>query len=123
MIQKEQSTMKAYRWLSKGKGLVLQDVHIPSPSPSQVLVKVEAAGICHTDLHIVAGMGWQPDQAITMGHEVSGTIKAIGSNVSQYQYGDRVVVACPGPYPERVPAIGLHYDGVIMSPSRVLGRF
>lgn len=116
MIQKLQSTMKAYRWLAKGKGLVLQDVPVPSPSPTQVLIRVEAAGICHTDLHIVAGMGWQPEEAITMGHEVSGTVRAVGSKVSKYQVGDRVVVAIPGPYPERTPAICLHYNGVIMSP-------
>lgn len=71
--------------------LELQDVPRPSAGPGQVLVDVAAAGLCGTDLHIVEGSyGSRPP--VTLGHEVSGTIAAVGEGVDTGRVGDRVAL-------------------------------
>ena len=49
--------MKAYQFADPAKGLELKDLAVPEPGPEQVLIAVEAAGLCHTDLHIIRGHG------------------------------------------------------------------
>jgi propanol-preferring alcohol dehydrogenase len=103
-------TMKAHRWIVRSKGLSLEDFPVPSPSPTQVLLKVEACGICHSDLHIVADIGWLPDRLVTMGSACSGTVTEIEYKVSEFKAGNRIVVAVPA-HPVCVPVTGLHYAG------------
>ncbi len=73
--------------------LQLQDRPIPVPNPDQVLVKVQACGVCRTDLHVVEGE--LPDLALPLipGHQAVGTVIQVGPNVSEVKEGDRVGIA------------------------------
>jgi len=76
-----------------GKPLVFRDVAIPVPGPGQILVKTEACGVCHTDLHAARG-DWpvKPTPPFIPGHEGIGIVTAIGSGVTIVKEGDRVGV-------------------------------
>ena len=76
-----------------GKPLVLQEWDIPVPGMGQILVKTEACGVCHTDLHAVRG-DWpvKPAPPFIPGHEGIGLIAAVGKGVSGVKEGDRVGV-------------------------------
>lgn len=87
--------MKAFQFDNVEEGLALKDVPTPKPLPGEVLVKIEAAGICHSDAHALKGEGasWLGKRPITLGHEVSGTVAELGSQVTGFNVGDRVGVA------------------------------
>ncbi|MEI6894291.1 MAG: alcohol dehydrogenase AdhP [Colwellia sp.] len=74
----------------KGK-LEIQDIDIPEISANDVLVKIHACGVCHTDLHACHG-DWpvQPKMPLVPGHEGVGEIVKLGSQVSHFKLGDRV---------------------------------
>ncbi len=76
-----------------GKPLVLREVDIPSPGPGQILVKTEACGVCHTDLHAAHG-DWplKPTLPFIPGHEGIGLVVAVGAGVTIVKEGDRVGV-------------------------------
>jgi len=76
-----------------GKPLVVKEVDIPTPGPGQILVKTEACGVCHTDLHAATG-DWplKPKLPFIPGHEAIGRVVAIGAGVTIVREGDRVGV-------------------------------
>jgi propanol-preferring alcohol dehydrogenase len=76
-----------------GKPLVLQEWDIPTPGPGQILVKTEACGVCHTDLHAAKG-DWpvKPSLPFIPGHEAIGLVVALGTGVTIVKEGDRVGV-------------------------------
>jgi len=76
-----------------GKPLVLQEWDIPTPGPGQILVKTEACGVCHTDLHAAKG-DWpvKPSLPFIPGHEAIGRVVALGAGVTIVKEGDRVGV-------------------------------
>ena len=76
-----------------GKPMVLQEWDIPSVGPGQILVKTEACGVCHTDLHAARG-DWplKPKLPFIPGHEGIGLVVAVGSGVTIVKEGDRVGV-------------------------------
>ena len=76
-----------------GKPLVIEDVDVPEVPPGQVLVKVTAAGVCHTDLHAADG-DWpvQPTLPLIPGHEGVGHVAKVGAGVKTLKEGDRVGV-------------------------------
>jgi alcohol dehydrogenase, propanol-preferring len=76
-----------------GKPLVLREVDIPSPGTGQILVKTEACGVCHTDLHAAHG-DWplKPTLPFIPGHEGIGKVAAVGAGVTIVKEGDRVGV-------------------------------
>ncbi len=76
-----------------GKPLVLKEVDIPIPGPGQILVKTEACGVCHTDLHAANG-DWplKPGLPFTPGHEGIGIVTAMGTGVKAVKEGERVGV-------------------------------
>ena len=76
-----------------GKPLSLQEWVVPSPGPGQILVKTEACGVCHTDLHAARG-DWPVKPALPFipGHEGIGLVVAIGAGVKGVKEGDRVGV-------------------------------
>jgi len=81
--------MKSVRLLQPGHALVGESVPAPAPGPQDVLVRVRAAGICHSDAHYRAGVA--PTRLpCTLGHEVSGIIEACGGRVTDFRAGDRV---------------------------------
>jgi propanol-preferring alcohol dehydrogenase len=76
-----------------GKPLTLREWDIPSPGAGQIVVKTEACGVCHTDLHAARG-DWpvKPDLPFIPGHEAIGLVSAVGSDVTSVKAGDRVGV-------------------------------
>ena len=62
-------------------GLRLEEIPVPEPGPGEVLVKVSACGVCHTDLHVMKAEVAFPTPAV-MGHEISGTVAALGAGVA-----------------------------------------
>ncbi len=70
--------------------LRLEEVPRPEPAPGQILVRVQACGICHTDLHTVEGEIVPPALPITPGHQVVGTLEALGKGVENWSLGDPV---------------------------------
>jgi len=76
-----------------GKPLVLRELDVPSPKANQILVKTEACGVCHTDLHAAHG-DWpvKPTLPFIPGHEAIGRVAAVGSGVTTVKEGDRVGV-------------------------------
>jgi propanol-preferring alcohol dehydrogenase len=76
--------------------LTIEEIPTPVPGPGEVLIKVAACGVCHSDLHLATGE-WELLKPITklplvLGHEVTGTIAVLGEDVSGFEIGDRVGV-------------------------------
>jgi propanol-preferring alcohol dehydrogenase len=76
-----------------GQPLVLKELDVPTPGPGQILVKTEACGVCHTDLHARNG-DWplKPALPFTPGHEGIGIVVALGEGVTAVKAGERVGV-------------------------------
>lgn len=82
--------MKAVIFEGPGKPLHLEEVPRPAPRQGEVLIKVAACGVCHSDLHVIKGELPYPTPTV-LGHEVSGTIEAVAPDVTHLKPGDRVV--------------------------------
>lgn len=82
--------MKAVRLFRPGTPLQQQEVPVPSPGAHDVLIRVKAAGICHSDVHYRAGRSLVDPLPLTLGHEVAGLVEQIGSAVSRVNRADRV---------------------------------
>lgn len=80
--------MQAAVYLGKGR-VAVQPVATPSIGPGEILVRVEACGICHTDLKKIAHDLLAPPRIY--GHEIAGVVAAVGDDVTKYAIGDRVV--------------------------------
>jgi alcohol dehydrogenase, propanol-preferring len=78
--------------------LELMDVPIPDPGPDEALVRLTAAGVCHSDLHLVKG-DWPAltPPSMPLGHEGIGIVEAVGAGAERYvQVGDRVILGLGG---------------------------
>ncbi|MBM4161103.1 MAG: zinc-binding dehydrogenase [Ignavibacteria bacterium] len=84
--------MKAVRLVAEGRLLQTQEIRVPSVGQSDVLVRVKAAGVCHSDAHYRAGVSPAGPLPITLGHEVAGVVEQVGSRVRSLRVGDRVCV-------------------------------
>jgi len=73
-----------------GHKLSIEELMKPKPMKDEVLIKVAACGVCHTDLHVIEGDVSFPTPAV-LGHEISGTVEEVGSDVKSLRKGDRVV--------------------------------
>lgn len=87
------STMTAARVEQFGQALVLRELPIPVPGPGQILIRTEACGVCHTDLHAANG-DWplKPALPFTPGHEGIGLVVQLGAGVTEVALGQRVGV-------------------------------
>ena len=116
--------MKAIRMVEAGKPLELQQIPIPAAGEEDALVRVRAAGICHSDAHYRAGRSSMGMLPITLGHEVAGEVEWVGAQVTGVKAGDRVClhynISCGDCYYCRsgneqfcttVKMIGHHVDG------------
>ncbi len=88
--------MKAAVLHSFAEPLRIEEIPTPAPAAGEVLIKVAASGVCHSDLHLALGE-WDMLRPITklplvLGHEVTGVIEAVGEGVSDLKAGDRVGV-------------------------------
>jgi S-(hydroxymethyl)glutathione dehydrogenase / alcohol dehydrogenase len=82
--------MKAAVLYEVEKPLVVDDVELEGPKKGEVLVKVAAAGICHSDLSFIEGR-WRIRTPLVMGHEGAGVVDEVGEGVTQVQPGDHVI--------------------------------
>lgn len=106
--------------IAAGRPMELRDIPLPHAAPGWVVLRVEAAGLCHSDLHILDGslthtMSTEEGELltttapITLGHEIAGTIFELGDGVpSRFAVGDRVISGGPM-IPRAAP--GLTIDG------------
>ncbi|WP_040812460.1 NAD(P)-dependent alcohol dehydrogenase [Nocardia concava] len=83
--------MRALQWTGPEK-VQINDIPVPDIGPTDLLVKVGAAGVCHSDLTLVNFPIQLREDPLTLGHEIAGTIEAIGSDVSGREVGERGVV-------------------------------
>jgi propanol-preferring alcohol dehydrogenase len=83
--------MRAARFHGRDEGLVVEDIPRPEAGPGDVLVKVEACGLCHSDLHFLQGDMPIPTPR-TLGHETAGTVVEVGDGVEHVEEGTSVVV-------------------------------
>ncbi len=84
--------MRAIRYHGPKQPLRLETVPKPAPKPGEVLVKISAAGICHTELHFLSGLLNLGVQPLTLGHEVVGVVEEMGAGVESPKPGDRVIL-------------------------------
>jgi len=84
--------MRAVQLTQVGKPLEGADVPTPEIGPSDVLIRVAAAGICHSDAHYRAGISKIDRLPLTLGHEVAGHVEKVGGDVRHLSAGDRVCV-------------------------------
>jgi propanol-preferring alcohol dehydrogenase len=82
--------MKAAVVREFGKPLVIEEVAVPEPGPEEIQIKIEACGVCHTDLHAAEG-DWpiKPSPPFIPGHEGVGFVSGVGKNVKNIKEGDR----------------------------------
>ena len=85
--------MKAAVFHSANELLVIEETPTPSPGNGEVLVKVAACGLCHTDLHYIDhGVPTFKKPPLILGHEISGTVAELGEGVEGWKEGDRVLL-------------------------------
>jgi D-arabinose 1-dehydrogenase-like Zn-dependent alcohol dehydrogenase len=93
--------MLAWQFEEVGQPLALNEVPEPEPQEGEVVVAVEAAGICHSDVGFLDGTLTHllPYRPITLGHEIAGVVEATGPGASRFSVGDKVVIpaAIEGP--------------------------
>jgi Zn-dependent alcohol dehydrogenase len=75
-----------------GQPLVVEDIAVDPPQAGEVLVRMAAAGICHSDIHLVRGE-WEGETPVVAGHEGAGIVEQIGPGVTNVAVGDPVVVS------------------------------
>jgi S-(hydroxymethyl)mycothiol dehydrogenase len=78
--------------LSAPGTVALEEIRVEAPGPGEVLVQIEATGVCHSDLHVIEEDGWGHAFPVLLGHEGAGTIEAVGEGVDGLAAGDRVVL-------------------------------
>jgi Zn-dependent alcohol dehydrogenase len=81
--------------LAEPGSVALEEIRVDEPGPGEVLVRIEATGVCHSDLHVIEEDGWHHPFPVLLGHEGAGTVVAVGegSDVAvQLHRGDRVVI-------------------------------
>lgn len=84
--------MQAMIFQGVGEPLHLKEVPLPVPGPEQVLIKIHACGVCRTDLHILDGDLKSPKLPLILGHQIAGTVVALGEGVTKFKPGERVGV-------------------------------
>ncbi|MFH8445021.1 zinc-binding dehydrogenase [Streptomyces sp. NPDC018026] len=106
--------MLAARLHVPSRTLRLDEVPRPQPGPGEVLVKVEAAGVCLSDVHLIDGTLTPlllPGDTVTLGHEVSGTVAETGAGVTAWSPGQRVVLHAGEQRDGVTYTRGVDYDG------------
>ncbi len=84
-------TVKGVIARAKGEPVELTDIVIPDPGPGEAVVKIQACGVCHTDLHYREG-GINDDFPFLLGHEAAGVVESVGEGVTEVEPGDFVIL-------------------------------
>ncbi len=86
--------MRAWQFTDVGAPLTLTEVPTPDPGADEIRIRVHAAGLCHSDVGFIDGTltPLLPFRPITLGHEIAGVVSAVGSDVTEYALGQKVVV-------------------------------
>jgi S-(hydroxymethyl)glutathione dehydrogenase / alcohol dehydrogenase len=87
--------MKAAVLFERGQPLQIEELNVDTPGPREVLIRVAATGVCHSDLHMADGSFPAPIPAV-LGHETAGVVEAIGDEVRGVKVGDHVVTCVSG---------------------------
>lgn len=82
---------RAARFHKVGEPLKLEDVQKPQVGDNDVLLKVKAAGMCHSDIHVIDGV-IASAPPVTLGHEIAGEVDEVGANVRNFKKGDKALV-------------------------------
>jgi len=88
-------TMPAWQWTGTGRPLVLREVPVPTPAADEVVLRVRAAGMCHSDVGELDEPSWAEKitrNPITLGHEIAGEVVSVGSEVTGWEPGQRAGV-------------------------------
>jgi alcohol dehydrogenase len=85
------SEMGAERPYARSKPLAIEEVELDPPGPGEVLVKIAAAGLCHSDLSVIEGNRPRP-MPMALGHEAAGTVEELGPGIDDLKRGDHVVM-------------------------------
>lgn len=107
-------TMLAGRLNIRTRSFEVTEVPVPVPGPGFVRVKVQAAGVCLSDVHLIQGLltpRHLKGDEVTLGHETSGTVDLSGDGVDTWNKGDRVVIQAGYEYNGVTLTMGVDYDG------------
>src|SRR5690349_24911722 len=80
-----------------GAAAEVEEFTIDDPGPNEVLVRILASGVCHTDLGVKMGVYGTSGYPFLLGHEGAGVIEAVGPGVTRHKVGDHVILACRAP--------------------------
>jgi 6-hydroxycyclohex-1-ene-1-carbonyl-CoA dehydrogenase len=93
IVEKGSCNMKAAMFYGPGQPFVVEEVPTPEPGPGEVLVKIAACGVCHSDLHYTDhNLPTFKKPPLILGHEASGVVAAVGRGVTHWTEGDRVIL-------------------------------
>lgn len=87
-------TVKDLQKFGPDQPFKITEIERRDPREDDVVIKIEAAGICHSDIHTIHNEWGQADFPLAVGHEIAGTVEAVGSAVTKFKVGDRVGVGC-----------------------------
>jgi len=88
--------VKAVRLVQTGRPLEMQEIPVPAVGERDVLIRIRAAGICHSDVHYRSGRSSVGTLPQTLGHEIAGVVETTGSQATRFTAGDRVCVHYQG---------------------------
>ncbi|HEV7134858.1 MAG TPA: alcohol dehydrogenase catalytic domain-containing protein, partial [Gaiellaceae bacterium] len=97
-------TTRGVVYAEPGARPAVEELTFDPPGAREVLVRIEACGVCHSDLHVVETDGWGMKFPILLGHEGAGVVEEIGDAVTGVAVGDRVVIAWRAPCGDDCPA-------------------
>jgi D-arabinose 1-dehydrogenase-like Zn-dependent alcohol dehydrogenase len=114
MAEKIPDSMLAGRLNVRTSDFAVTEVPVPTAGPGEVLVRVRAAGICLSDVHLIDGQLrplFLPGDTVTLGHEVAGTVAALGAGVTAWTVDQRVLLQAGEDRNGVVYTRGVDYDG------------
>jgi len=108
--------MRAMVLSAPGRPLALEERPDPRPAPGEIRVRIEACGVCRTDLHIVDGELPNVVRPIVPGHEIVGVVDEVGQNVTSHRIGQRVGIPWPGHTCGNCPYCAAHKENLCDRP-------
>ena len=102
-----------------GRGVQIEEIDIPDPSDTQVIVKLKSTGVCHSQLHHMTASPEKTKRPLSLGHEGTGYVEKLGKNVKGLKEGDKVIVTWVGKNPYKgslnIPNTTATFNGTELS--------